>query len=148
NIDFDIKYCNGFEYAASVKKAQLLAETIAEEMRIYNELPNSYTSSLKIVRKWKKVTYNELADEIMVNERTIRRIVNGEEPGYINSIVLICLGLHLPPKISNHIISNSPFSLNFNNNSHIWYDFALTHLYPKSMDEIRKFLQEHGAEPL
>ena len=148
NIDFDIKYCNGFEYAAPEKKAQLLAETIAEEMRIYNELPNSYTSSLKIVRKWKKVTYNELADEIMVNERTIRRIVNGEEPGSINSIVLICLGLHLPPKISNHIISNSPFSLNFNNNSHIWYDFALTHLYAKSMDEIRTFLQEHGAEPL
>ena len=133
---------------APEKKAQLLAETIAEEMRIYNELPNSYTSSLKIVRKWRKVTYNELAEEIMVNERTIRRIVNGEEPGSINSIVLICLGLHLPPKISNHIISNSPFSLNLNNNSHIWYDFALTHLYPKSMDEIRTFLQEHGAEPL
>ena len=133
---------------APEKKAKLLAETIAEEMRIYNELPNSYTSSLKIVRKWRKVTYNELAEEIMVNERTIRRIVNGEEPGSINSIVLICLGLHLPPKISNHIISNSPFSLNFNNNSHICYYFALTHLYPKSMDEIRTFLQEHGAEPL
>lgn len=133
---------------APEKKAQLLAETIAEEMRIYNELPNSYTSSLKIVRKWRKVTYNELAEEIRVNERTIRRIVNGEEPGSINSIVLICLGLHLPPKISNPIISNSPFSLNFNNNSHIWYDFALTHLYPKSMDEIRTFLQEYGAEPL
>ena len=117
-------------------------------MRIYNELPNSYTSSLKIVRMWRKVTYNELAEEIRVNERIIRRIVNGEEPGSINSIVLICLGLHLPPKISNPIISNSPFSLNFNNNSHIWYNFALTHLYAKSMDEIRTFLQEHGAEPL
>ncbi|MBV4421060.1 helix-turn-helix domain-containing protein [Clostridium tyrobutyricum] len=148
NIDFDIKYCNGFEYAAPEKKAQLLADTIAEEMRVYNELPNSYTSSLKMVRKWRKVTYNELAEEIMVNERTIRRIVNGEEQGSINSIVLICLGLHLPPKISSHIIRNSPFSLNFNNNSHIWYDFALTHLYPKSMDEIRMFLQKHGAEPL
>lgn len=148
NIDFDIKYCNGFEYAAPEKKAQLLAETIAEEMRIYNELPNSYTSSLKIVREWKKVTYKELAEKILVNERTIRRIVNGEEPGSINSIVLICLGLHLPPNISSHIIRNSPFSLNFNNNSHIWYNFALTHLYAKSMDEIRTFLQEHGAEPL
>ncbi|MCH3964582.1 MAG: helix-turn-helix domain-containing protein [Clostridium sp.] len=148
NIDFDIKYCNGFEYAAPEKKAQLLADTIAEEIRVYNELSNSYTSSLKMVRKWRKVTYNELAEEIMVNERTIRRIVNGEEQGSINSIVLICLGLHLPPKISSHIIRNSPFSLNFNNNSHIWYDFALTHLYPKSMDEIRMFLQKHGAEPL
>ena len=148
NIDFDIKYCNGFEHSSPEKKAQILAETLAEEMRVYNELPNSYTSSLKIVREWKKVTYKELAEKILVNERTIRRIVNGEEPGSINSIVLICLGLHLPPNISSHIIHNSPFSLNFNNNSHIWYNFALTHLYAKSMDEIRTFLQEHGAEPL
>lgn len=26
NIDFDIKYCNGFEYAAPEKKAQYLAK--------------------------------------------------------------------------------------------------------------------------
>jgi len=148
NIDFDIKYCNGFEYATPERKAKILADTLADEMRVYNELPNSYTSSLKIVRKWKKVTFKELAERIMLNERTIRRIVNGEEQGSLNSIILICLGLHLPPRISNHIIRNSPFSLNFNNNSHIWYDFALTHLYAKSMDEIRTFLLEHGAAPL
>ena len=148
NIDFDIKYCNGFEHATPEKKAKILADTLAEEMRVYNELPNSYTSSLKIVREWKNVTYKELAERILINERTIRRIVNGEEPGSINSIILICLGLHLPPNISSHIIRNSPFSLNFNNDSHIWYNFALTHLYPKSMDEIRAFLQEHGADPL
>ena len=148
NIDFDIKYCNGFEHATPEKKAKILADTLAEEMRVYNELPNSYTSSLKIVREWKNVTYKELAERILINERTIRRIVNGEEPGSINSIILICLGLHLPPSISSHIIRNSPFSLNFNNDSHIWYNFALTHLYPKSMDEIRAFLQEHGADPL
>lgn len=148
DIDFEIKYCNGFEYATPERKAKILAETLADEMRVYNELPNSYNSSLKIVREWRDVTYKELAERTMVNERTIRRIVNGEEPGSINSIILICLGLHLPPKISSHIIRNSPFSLNFNNNSHIWYDFALTHLYPKSMDEIRAFLQEHGADPL
>lgn len=148
DIDFEIKYCNGFEYATPERKAKILAETLADEMRVYNELPNSYNSSLKKVREWRDVTYKELAERTMVNERTIRRIVNGEEPGSINSIILICLGLHLPPKISSHIIRNSPFSLNFNNNSHIWYDFALTHLYPKSMDEIRAFLQEHGADPL
>lgn len=148
DIDFEIKYCNGFEYSTPERKAKILAETLADEMRVYNELPNSYNSSLKIVREWRDVTYKELAERTMVSERTIRRIVNGEEPGSINSIILICLGLHLPPKISSHIIRNSPFSLNFNNNSHIWYDFALTHLYPKSMDEIRAFLQEHGADPL
>jgi transcriptional regulator with XRE-family HTH domain len=148
DIAFDIVYGRGYQHASPEKKAEMLAAKLMEENRIYGELPTNYHTSLKIVREWKDVTFKELAERTMVNERTIRRIVNGEEPGSINSIILICLGLHLPPNISSHIIRNSPFSLNFNNDSHIWYNFALTHLYPKSMDEIRAFLQEHGAEPL
>lgn len=98
-ISFDIKYGGGYEHSTQEKKAQLLKEVVAENARIYNELPNSYTSSLKMVRKWRKVTFKELEERTMLNERTIRRIVNGEEPGSINSIILICLGLHLQDQI-------------------------------------------------
>lgn len=148
DIDFDIKYCNGFEYATPERKAKILADTLADEMRVYSELPTSFTKSLDMAMDWKDVTFVELEKRTMLNSKTISRIVNGETQGSINSIVLICLGLNLPPKISNHIIKNSPFSLNYSNQSHLWYDFALTHLYAKSMDEIRVFLQEHGADPL
>ena len=147
-IDFDIKYCNGYDFANREVKAKILAETLAEETQIYNKLPNSYLDSLKIVRDWRKMTYKDLAEQTMLSERTKRRIFNGEEPGSINSIILICLGLNLPPIISSHIIRTSPFDLNLSNPSHMWYQFALTHLYAKSMDEIRDFLQEHGADPL
>lgn len=148
NISFDISYKNGYQHSTPEIKAKLLADEIAENARIYNELPNSYTSSLKMVREWRDITFKELAERTMLNERTIRRIFSGEEPGSINSLVLICLGLHLPPEISRHILGNSPFSLNSNNKNHIWYNFALTHLYAMTMDEIRAFLQEHGIDPL
>jgi len=148
-ITFDIVYGKGYQFASQEKRAKLLEEKLMEESRIYSQLPTNYHTCLKMVREWKDVTFGELAERTMLSERTIRRIVNGEEQGSLNSLILICLGLHLPPKISNHIINNSPFSLNFhNNNSHIWYDFVLTHLYPQSMGEIRAFLQEHGADPL
>jgi transcriptional regulator with XRE-family HTH domain len=148
-ITFDIVYRKGYQFASQEKRAKLLEEKLMEESRIYSQLPTNYHTCLKMVREWKDVTFGELAERTMLSERTIRRIVNGEEQGSLNSLILICLGLHLPPKISNHIIGNSPFSLNFhNNNSHIWYDFILTHLYPQSMDEIRVFLREHGADPL
>jgi hypothetical protein len=148
NIDFDIKYCNGFEYATPERKAKILEDTLADEMRVYSELPTSFTKSLQMAIDWKDVTFVELEKRTLLSSKTISRIVNGENQGSINSLVLICLGLHLPPKISNHIIGNSPFSLNFGNQSHLWYDFVLTHLYTKSLDEIRTFLQEHGADPL
>lgn len=101
-----------------------------------------------MVKKWRGVTFKELEERTMLSERTIRRIVNGEEQGSINSLILICLGLHLPPDISNHIISNSPVSLNLTNPNHQWYSFALTHLSGQTVDEIRSFLQQHGADPL
>jgi hypothetical protein len=148
NIDFNITFCNGYEHSTPEKKAKILADTIAEEMRIYSELPRSYTKSLQMVLEWRKVSFRELETRTMLNEKTIRRIVNGETQGSINSLVLICLGLNLPPIISRHIIDNSPCSFNYNDKNHQWYNFVLTHQYTKSMDEIRGFLQSYGADPL
>ncbi|MCM3761062.1 helix-turn-helix domain-containing protein [Alkalihalobacillus oceani] len=147
-IRFDTVYGKGYQYATPEKKKQLLAEELAENARIYNELPNGYTACLKMVREWKGVTYEELAERTLMNERTIRRIVNGEKQGSLNSLILICLGLHLPPEISYHIIEKSPYSLNYTNESHIFYNFVLKYKYADTMDEIRDFLQEIGAEPL
>lgn len=148
NIDFDIVFHNGFEYSTPEKKAEILADNLAEEAKIYNELPNSYTKSLEIVIAWKGVTYTELGRRINLDAKTIGRIVNGETKGSINSFILICLGLHLSPDISKHIIKNSPHQLDMGDMNHQWYNFALIHLYTKSMGEIRSFLQEHGADPL
>jgi len=147
-ISFSIRYGGGYEHSSQEKKVKLLADELAENNRMYSELPTSYTSCLKMVKEWRNVTFKELEERTMLSERTIRRIVNGEEQGSINSLILICLGLHLPPAISNHIISNSPVSLNLTNPNHQWYHFALTHLSGQTVDEIRSFLQQHGADPL
>ncbi len=145
-ITFDIVYNNGYQYAPKEVQDQLLADKLIEENRIYSQLTTNYHVCLQIVKEWRNVTFAELAEITLLNERTIRRIINGEEQGSINSLILICLALKLPPRISNHIINHSPFRLNFhNNNSHVWYDFALTYEYSKSMDEIRSFLAEKGA---
>lgn len=148
NISFQVEYKNGYENSTEEKKAQLLKDVISEDFRIYNELSNSYTRSLAIVRNWRDVTFKELADRTKLSERTIRRIFNGEEPGSINSLILICLGLHLPPVISNHIIKSSPFSLNLSNENHQWYNFVLHYKFALTMDEIRSFLMQHGVDPL
>ncbi len=147
-IRFEIAYGQGYENASPEKQRKLLADTIAETQRVLNELPNNLVGSLQMVRKWKNVTYAELAERTLLNERTLRRVMNGEEGGSLNTIILICLGLHLPPPISRHIISKSGFSLKYSNNDHAWYDHMLQSRYAHKMDENRKFLQEHGITPL
>ncbi|WP_206528095.1 helix-turn-helix transcriptional regulator [Marinitoga sp. 38H-ov] len=148
NIDFDLKFNNGFQYANKEKRMEILSEILEEEARIFNELPNSYTKALEMVIKWRGVTYKELEEITFLKDKTISRIVNGKTNGSIESLILICLALNLPPMISNHIISKSPHSLNLNNKDHQWYNFVLTTQYTKSMDEIRQFLNQCGAKPL
>jgi transcriptional regulator with XRE-family HTH domain len=147
-ISFDIVYSKGYQFAAPEKQIELLKKVVMEEAAIYNELPNNLSGSLKRLKDWRGVTFSELADRALINERTVRRIVNGEEPGSLNSIILICLALHLPPKISRHVIAQSQFSLSYSNENHIWYQFVLDHKYANTLDEIRTFLAERGAEPL
>lgn len=83
-----------------------------------------------------------------LNEATVRRLIKGEMTGSINSFVLICLARHLPYRISRHIIDNCPHRFNLRNTSHQWYDFALQHLYSKTVEEIKNELAEYGADPL
>ena len=147
-ISFDIVYSKGYQFAAPERQIELLKKVVMEEAAIYNELPNNLPGSLKRLKDWRGVTFSELADRALINERTVRRIVNGEEPGSLNSIILICLALHLPPKISRHVIAQSQFSLSYSNENHIWYQFVLDHKYANTLDEIRTFLAERGAEPL
>ena len=87
-----------------------------------------------------------IAERIHMDDQTISRLINNKRDPSINSLVLICLGMHLPPEISMHLIEKSPVALNFNKNDHIWYKFALTHLSKQSMTAIEKFFQEHNVQ--
>lgn len=145
SISFEITYKDGYQYATPEKQNELLRKTLIEDNEIYSQLTTDYCACLDFVREKRGVTYKELGERTLMDERTVRRIINGESNGTINSLVSICLALHLSPRISNHIISHSPHSLRLQDESHGWYDFALTHLYPMSMKEIRAFLLDKGA---
>ena len=150
-VSFDIRYSDGYQNSAdAAKKAKLVEEIVMEEMAIFQELPNDYERSLKKVWDWKHekegLTYKELAERIHMDDQTISRLINNKRDPSINSLVLICLGMHLPPEISMHLIEKSPVALNFNKNDHIWYKFALTHLSKQSMTSIEKFFQEHNVQ--
>lgn len=145
-VSFDIKYGKGFAYSTPDKQAKLVEEMVMDEMRIYRSLPNDFVAAMKIVWDWRGIEYKELAERIHLDDQTISRIVNGKRDPSINSLVLIFLGMHLPPEISFRLIELSPVSLNFAKNDHIWYNFALQHLSKLSMEKIEAFFSEHNVQ--
>lgn len=144
-VSFDIKYGKGFAFSSPDKQAKLVEEMVMDEMKIYRSLPNDFVAAMKIVWEWKGIEYKELAERIHLDDQTISRIVNGKRDPSINSLVLILLGMHLPPEISLRLIELSPVSLNFAKNDHIWYNFALHHLSKLSMEKIEAFFSEHNV---
>jgi len=147
-IKFTVGYNHGYQHATPEKQAELLRSVLKEEAEIYSKLTTDFRYCLDLVREWKGVTYEELGERIGMDESAARRIINGQTQGSINTLVLICLALGLPPKISRHIIDHSPHSFIPRNESHDLYEFALTHLYPQPMKEIFTFLNANGANPL
>lgn len=147
-IKFTVGYNHGYQHATPEKQAELLRSVLKEEAEIYSKLTTDFRYCLDLVREWKGVTYEELGERIGMDESAARRIINGQTQGSINTLVLICLALGLPPKISRHIIDHSPHSFIPRNESHDLHEFALTHLYPQPMKEIFTFLNANGANPL
>lgn len=68
--------------------------------------------------------------------------------GAVDAAILICLALHLPYKISMKIINDAGHHFVFANQSHLWYDFVLQHMYGQKVAEVKTFLAEQGADPL
>lgn len=145
-IDFEIKYCNGYENSTKEKQNKYLEELMAENAKMYDLLSNNYLDCLDKLRKWRKITFVKLNKKVLMDERQLRRIFKGESKGSLNALLSICLAMHLPPEISFHIIEKSPFTLSMGDENHRWYRFVLIYYYGKSMDEIRCFLAEHNVE--
>jgi len=146
-VDFNVTFHDGYENSSTEKQIKLVAQMVAEENQFFSELPIDYTVCLAKAMEWRNVSAAEIGRRTGLNEATVRRVVKGERNS-LNSLILICLGMHLPYKISTHIINNSPTKLLMSNTNHQWYDFALQYLYPKAVGEIKKELEKYGADPL
>lgn len=147
-ISFDIVYAGENGELDDKHRTKLLHDTVMDEAKVLDGLPNNYTKAWRELLKWKGISQAELARRTNISEKTIGHIINGETMGTLNNVVLMCLAAHLPWDMSNYLIQRSGQQFRFRNDDHSWYRFVLMHMYPKSIPEIQAFLQEHGASPL
>ena len=101
---------------------------------------------MKVLLEWRGMNYTELAKEIGVNERTIRRTVNGETTPKVENGVLICFALHLPPLVSDKLLHVLRCPLDpIRNQDHQWIREALYMKYPEPISAVRKYLAPYGV---
>ena len=78
----------------------------------------------------------------VVSTKLVQRMRNNPQyPKSIDSVVAICIGMNLPPELSNALISKSGFTLRLaQNEAHLMYNFFLNHLYMGSIHDCNDML--------
>ena len=154
-VVFNVGFSNGLQNSTNIEKQRkAVAAQLMSENQLIASLTDDYIDSLEKAVKWRsevegeRITAVEIGKRAGINEATVRRALNGDKNSKTETLVLICLALHLPYKASHKIIDNSPSPLVLRDTNHQWYDFALQHLYAKTVEEVKDELASYGADPL
>ena len=66
----------------------------------------------------------------------------------LKTVVAICIGMHLPPLVSRHLIESAGLSFKYANKEHMLYDFFITSYYCHTIDECNEMLHAQGFKSL
>lgn len=106
-------------------------------------MPNTFGEALKYLMKWADgITVEALGAAAQLDPKTIQRMRNNSDyPTNIESVVAVCIGMHLPPELSEALLALTEFRLAWmQKESHMLYRFFLYHMYESSVDECNKIL--------
>jgi DNA-binding Xre family transcriptional regulator len=129
-------------------RAKMISAYNKELTVLMQNLPNSFSGTIKELMKWKDVTVESLANDSLIGPKTIQRLRNDEDyETTLETIIALCIGLHLPPIASTYLIDKSKFSLKVTE-QHLTYRFLLTSYYSHSIYDCNKLLTDQGFAPL
>lgn len=144
--ELQLTFHNGYENSTDEKQIEYLRKVEEDAQAIYASLPRDFKGTVEALKKWRKATNQMLADAIGCDERTVRRIVNGETGTTIQNVVAVCMALKLPPQLTLDVIEKSTEKLQLVNPEHWKLYTLLTTAYGKSMSEVRKIATKLNIE--
>ena len=126
-----------------MEKADAILAREREIQKVSNELPATFGEALVHLMNWREISEETLAEKALISTRMVQRLRNDPEyPKNIDCVVAICIGMNLPPELSNALIIKSGFSLKLaQSEKHLMYHFFLNHLYKGSIHDCNNMLQ-------
>lgn len=146
DITFEIKYHNGYDNAPQERQIAYRKQQQAEWTRIRGQMTDDPLQCMKLLLDWRNMKYTDLADAIDINEKTVSRIVRGENIPKFETVVRMCFAFHLPPLISDKLLDVFGYKLMPMNPDHQWIKEALYLKFPESYDIAAEWLYSYGVE--
>ena len=131
-------------------RQQVLLDDPTEIAGLLRRLPSAFPEALVVLMKWRGVSSEALAKEALSSKSTINRL--RKEPDYVSSmdtILAICVALHLPPAIYVILIQMAGHSFKASER-HVIIQQLLPQAYYSDMDiyEFNEELSAYGVAPV
>lgn len=146
DVTFEIKYHNGFQNAPQERQVAMRKIQQKEYITIRKQMTDDPEQCMDLLLKWRNIKYTDLGDAIDRDPKTIRRTVKGTTNPSVETAVLICFGMNLPPVISDKLLEVLGCKLKPTNLDHQWINEALHIKYPEPLWAVREYLEQYGVE--
>ena len=146
DITFNVAYHNGYENAPQERQIAMRKKQQEEWLNIRKQMTDEPEQCMKLLLGWRNMKYTDLGDLIERDPKTIRRIVKGETAPNLNTAVLICFGLNLPPTISEKLLEVLGCKLKPFDKEQQWINEALQVKYPEPLWAVKEYLSLYDVE--
>ena len=145
NIALTFQYHNGLENSNDERKDSEFLDMLDRENKMLGMVTQNYVISMKNLMEFQGMDYNQIAEEINVVPRTVKRVITGES-GTVERLSAICLSMQLPPAVSHELIRTSKWNLDITDKKHQVLKYALEHMYNYKFDKVRAFLHKYEVQ--
>lgn len=149
DITFEAHYNTSPENDTVDNRAKMLCKQSHDLSELLSYLPHKFNEALVYLMKRNNVTVEALAEASGMEPKTIQRLRTDENyTSTLETIIAVCIGLHLHPLISEALINCSTFRLKLTTDLHVIYKHLLTSCYTKSIQECNETLIAANFSPL
>lgn len=134
---------------SAVDKANAISELNKEITELLVTLPKVFSTSLVKIMEWAEISVEELAESSKLSSKTIQRLrTQADYNVNMKTVVAICIGMHLHPLLSQHLIESAGLSFRYVVPEHATYQFFVTGYYGHSIDDCNEILHAQGFKSL
>ncbi len=146
-IEFQVAF-SGEANKDIMAKADAILGREVHTLNIINAMPPKFGEALVYLMKLSNQSVESLAENARMDVKMLQRMRNDPDyPKNIESIVAVCIGMHLQPEVSGELMKRSGFSLRLaQSESHLFYKFFLDSFYTHTVDECNEILTAKGYD--
>ena len=121
-----------------------IEKELQKEQELFDSLPNDFHSAMILSRKWSGKRMADIAEEIGISDRQLRRVFNGESRN-TGTLLAALFSMNLPKRVILDIMEKSPCPLNYSSREHQLYRRVIDNCEGRSLREIRSFLSKYDC---